>query len=369
MKRINFTITPSSISVVLQGRPRQLNNTHMNFLAVREALKQLDQARLAGDEEAHTILLDKLHQFVDVPTFIAIVTEGRVQVGKDGVRFDGKPLSGHFTDRLIGLLSEGFDVRPLARMLDRLDKAPVADAKDGFLRWLEKSNMPLCEDGCFIAYKYVRADYMDGFSGRINNAIGAVIPRLEVDGVNTDRNQTCAESGYHFCSFGYLCGQQPRVMLVKIAPEDVASFPDSEAAKGRCLFYEIVDEVPASELGRREVEDRPVYGASPSAFPIQDWDEQEDADEEDDGSEEEEGESLNPQANVATPQRAPRSQKKGGGLTGKQRWLARLAATKVSGKKLTEASIKVLVAKHGQREVSRRTGIPRSTLQGNLPKE
>lgn len=393
MNRIPFTVTPTSISLVLDKRHRQLNSSHVNFVIVRKTLINLDHARVAGDVETYNSLIDSLRTFVDVPSFIALVTEGRVQVGDKEVRFDGKPVTGHIADRLIQLLSEGFDVRPLARMLERLEKAPISDAKDGFLRWLEKSNMPLCEDGCFTAYKFVAANYLDNHTNTIFNGVGAVIPRLPVDEINTDREQTCAASGYHFCSWEYtdLSGY-PHVMIVKIAPEDVASFPASEEAKGRCLFYEIVDEVPKSELGKREIENSPMYGVD---APVQNWDNDEgrtfDADkdegDEEDGDEHEDeeadGDTVVDEATFETnyspapPVRAlhdlQRQEEKAArkafverSVSAREKWLARLAKTKVGGKKLTEARIKQMVDKHGQREVSRRTGIPRSTLQGNV---
>ena len=57
----------------------------------------------------------------------------------------------------------------------------VRTSKDQFLRWLEASNMPLTEDGCFIAYKYVDDNYKDGWTHTIDNKIGALIHIVEND--------------------------------------------------------------------------------------------------------------------------------------------------------------------------------------------
>jgi transcriptional regulator with XRE-family HTH domain len=219
----------------------------VSFNAVREWLRVC--ARNPEGAE-----LDALRDLVDIPSFIAKVTEGRVQVSDNQVRFDGKPIEGHIADRLMGLLREGMDIRPLARFLERLDRAVIKDVRDQFLRWVENSNLPLTDDGCIIAYKYVRENYTDGWTGTIDNKVGAAIPRLTPNAINTNRNETCAASGYHFCSFGYLSGSHDRVMLVKIAPEDVCSFPDGEIAKGRTLFYEVIGEVPMEALQARKVE-------------------------------------------------------------------------------------------------------------------
>lgn len=376
MKRIASLITPSNISLSLDGRHRQLNSSHINFQAVRETLKKMGQASIAGDDALYALLVDDLRSFVDVPAFIARVTEGRVQVGDKEVRYNGKPIHGHFAERLIQLLSEGFDIRPWARLLDRLEHAPIYDAKDGFIHWLEKSGMPLTEDGCVTAYKFVNAHYKDQHTGRIDNRVGAVIPRIPVDGINTDRNQDCAASGYHFCSWNYTdLTSYPHVMIVKIAPEDIASFPNSEAAKGRCLFYEIVGEIPKEELGHRAIEQSPMYGVDRPAPDFgnagttyeADNGSENDDEEEDDGEDEAEGDTVDV-ADVDPPIRAYVASQgwTARSVSAREKWLARLGKTKVGGKKLTEARIKQMVDKYGQREVSRRTGIPRSTLQGNV---
>jgi hypothetical protein len=114
--------------------------------------------------------------------------------------------------------------------------------------FLESGNLPITEDGHFLAYKKVKNDYYDIYSGNFNNAVGQVLsmPRNQV---NDNRKATCSR-GLHFCSFNYLKAYNShnsntdRIMIVKINPKDVVSIPnDYNNTKGRTERYEVIGEV------------------------------------------------------------------------------------------------------------------------------
>lgn len=377
---IPHTLTPTSLALVLDSRHRQLDKSHINFNTVKETLLKV----LATTEADAGPLLDRLRELIDIPSFIAKITEGRFQVSANEVRYDGAPIHGHVAERLLWLLGAGGDIRPLLRFLNRLHNSHIVpsagvDLRDEFLRWVEASNMPFTEDGCILAYKFVRANYRDSHSGTIDNSIGAAIPRIAPDVINTDRNQTCAASGYHFCSFGYLGEGNPHVMIVKIAPEDIASFPyHDEIAKGRCLWYEVISEVPQEELQARRIEDHVVLRGDKESIDDaiagrdNSWGSADalhehapEGDEALDALEREEDDDEGG-AIEHEDEGHPVEASEGRSAVGRERWLARLKGIKVSGRRLTPESLLELIGKHGQREVSRRTGIPRATLQGWL---
>lgn len=373
---IPMTITKSSISFVLDKRHRQLPSSAANFEPVKAALKRIQK----GDHAA----LDDLRLLSDIPTFIATVSQGRVALNDSEVRIDGQKVHGHIAERLLTLLREGLDVTPWARFVDRLLANTVITERDDFLSWLEHSNFPITEDGCFIAYKFVNAQYRDAHTGKIDNRVGAVIPRLAPDSINTDRYQTCAASGYHFCSYdylgSYLNGSHP-IMIVKIAPEDVASFPPNEIAKGRCLFYEIIDEISQEDLRSRKIETGTVYnGMVEDPSPYQDEapevPEEDERDEDcSDFNEQDESDDESDDVSIDTVVMVVDAGFEGLGEkvakaaakpTGRQLWLERLRGRTYEDEPLSQKRLLKLIGKHGQREVSRRTGIPRATLQGWL---
>lgn len=124
-------------------------------------------------------------------------------------------------------------------------------ASDMF-EFITVNKLPLAVDGDILAYKIVRNDFLDIHSGTKDHTPGNVVTEENAD---FDRNQTCS-NGLHFCSKDYLpqyggffgCGDKTnKLVLVKIDPEHVAAFPrDYNNAKGRCVQYTVVTELPAN---------------------------------------------------------------------------------------------------------------------------
>lgn len=174
----------------------------------------------------------------------------RVEIKNGTVYLNGKAIHNTLTQRMVQMVEEGFDVDPTARFLENLMENPSYRAVNELYTFMEKSDLPITKDGHFIAYKRVRNDYKDIFSGKIDNSIGATpsMPRNEVD---EDKNQPCSK-GLHFCSRSYLSsygtGEGNRSVIVKINPRDVVSIPaDYNNAKGRCCLYEVVGELEHSK--------------------------------------------------------------------------------------------------------------------------
>ena len=245
---IPVTITPQSINLFLDGRMRTISKTHINYEKVASTIRSLT----GGGND--TRLLADLRAYVDIPSFIAKVTEGRVKVGDAGVMFDGEQVKGVIADRLLTMLQNGFDVRPLAKFLDRLKQNPTLTVIDEVYLWLESGNLPITEDGCFLAFKVVQGDFAswhlapDG--SKVYNRPGETVS-MERTEVDDNRQETCSR-GLHFCSWQYLpsfyCGQGEKVVVVKVAPEDVVAIPyDYNNSKGRTWRYVVLSEVPHDE--------------------------------------------------------------------------------------------------------------------------
>lgn len=258
---INSIITPTSISLIIDNVHRVIDDTHCHFYAVKDALVRYGEATTVYDEQE---ILDEIRDLVDIRTFIARVTEGRVEVSDNEVRFDGVPVKGVIAERLIHIIREGLDVRPLARFLERVSQNPILTARDEIYLFMESGNMPITDDGCFLAFKKVKSDYSSSHPGPdgkpFYNHIGTIV-NMPVEECDTDRNSTCSR-GLHFCSFQYLpdfgLGEESRVVIVKVAPEDVVAIPyDYNNSKGRAWRYAIVGEVPEAEC-KHLFEDKPV---------------------------------------------------------------------------------------------------------------
>jgi hypothetical protein len=166
--------------------------------------------------------------------------------------FDAVPLSNAIINRILDQAAQGFNVTPMMNFMANLLSNPEKTAVDELYLFLESCKLPITEDGCFIAYKIVKDDYMDIYTGKMSNKVGEVLemPRSEVD---TNRHNTCSR-GLHFCSKEYLRSYgssnrgDDRCVLVKINPADVVSIPsDYNNAKGRTWKYEVVGEMESKD--------------------------------------------------------------------------------------------------------------------------
>jgi hypothetical protein len=159
------------------------------------------------------------------------------------------------------MIKNGRDVNHMLLFMDNLYKNPEPEAIVEFFDWLREANLPITDDGCFLAYKSVDEDYKDKYTHRIDNRPGAVImmPRGAAD---TDWRTQCS-SGFHICSKQYgLYGT--KVMAVKVNPRDVIAAPKGDVGKMRVLRYEVLyelgkkDELTFKEEGFTEVEKQVV---------------------------------------------------------------------------------------------------------------
>jgi len=192
-------------------------------------------------------------------------------------------LQSAITDRIIKMSSQGFDTYPLTNFISNLYRNPSPTAISELYMFLNSCELPITDDGCFIAYKMVKYDYCDIYSGTIINTVGEVVsmPRSMVD---DNRDNTCSK-GLHFCSKDYLPyygqTQGTRCMLVKIDPADVVSIPsDYNNAKGRTWRYEVVGEV--ADMWRDKLKDADYTNSavvSPNRFVIDECDDSNECDE------------------------------------------------------------------------------------------
>ena len=237
---IAYNVTEKNVSMVLDGKPQIIPKSSAVFQQVIDAIR-------SGD-------LDTLRYLVSPKKHIATFTEGRIEFDGSELRFNGDAIHNSVKDRLHYLWSEGLDLSPLMRFLDNLMDNPSYRAVNETYGFLEACDLPITNDGHFLAYKMVRNNYTDIFSGKMANALNTFVsvPRNQVD-ENSER--TCSY-GLHVCSQGYLgCygsgrGSADRVLIVKVNPRDVVAVPsDYNNAKMRVCAYEVVGELSWDDVG------------------------------------------------------------------------------------------------------------------------
>ncbi len=230
----SYIITDRSVNLVVDGHVYSVDAGDKRYDPLIEALKRAD----VSDAELLEILNKTIEQALKA-------VEGTRLSVKDGtVLFDGRPLAAQLSDRVIRLLDEGFNLKPLSNFVERLFKNPSMRAVNELYAFLEYGRLPLTADGCFIGYKVVRSDFLDKHSGTMDNSVGKTV-RMDRNAVDDDSSRTCS-FGLHVCSAAYLrsfYSHGDHVMLVKVDPADVVSIPaDYNNTKMRCCGYEVIGE-------------------------------------------------------------------------------------------------------------------------------
>lgn len=194
-------------------------------------------------EEEITTFIENKNKYINILSG-KILSENIIY--KDGtICYNNIGLNNTITKKIIQMIEDDYkDLTPIVNFMENLMKNPSKRAIDELYGFLEYANLPLTEDGHFIAYKKVQSNFKDIYSGTIDNSVGSKVKMLR-GLVNDDKEQTCS-TGLHFCSKEYLSkfGTSPSnvVVLLKINPMNVVSIPiDYNNTKGRCCEYEVID--------------------------------------------------------------------------------------------------------------------------------
>lgn len=215
-------------TVVVNNMSYQFDPSHASYQDLVSCIKN-------GDAEKFVALLDKAQT-------IQTWSDGDFYV-KGGVLFyNNDEVHWVIAERVLEMIKDGFDYKPMLRFLERLYKNPSYRAVNELYSFLQHKFLPITTDGYFLAYKAVRSDFMDKYSGTIRNAVGdkPSVPRYKVD---DDCSVGCS-NGLHVGAIDYVksYGSSGDVVVIcKVDPANVVSVPlDSNHQKVRCCEYEVV---------------------------------------------------------------------------------------------------------------------------------
>lgn len=224
----------TSLTMFYEGKTYNIGSDHENWSLIKKTIKENDL------NDSQTV--SRLISLFGVINPLALNTSQEFKIVNDVVYYRDEPLHNSLTKRLVSMLKEGFDVKPLENFLVNLMENSSKRSIDELYTFLECNNLPITEDGHFLAYKAVRNDFKDYYSGTIDNSVGRIVtmPRNKVD---DDQNRTCSY-GLHFCSIEYIkhfLNRGGNVVILKINPKNVVAIPtDYNNTKGRCCEYEVI---------------------------------------------------------------------------------------------------------------------------------
>jgi hypothetical protein len=172
--------------------------------------------------------------------------EGLVMDGEK-IYYNGVELNNAVVETIRAMMYNDMDFQPMLKFLERAIKSNSKRVIDELFKFLQVCRLTITEDGCFLAYKSVREDYMDKYSGTYTNVVGTE-NRMQKFQVDDNCNVGCSY-GFHVGSLpyagpgGYYNASGDKVLICKVAPEDVVSVPlDCSCQKLRTCAYTVVGE-------------------------------------------------------------------------------------------------------------------------------
>jgi hypothetical protein len=228
-----------TVTAIVSGQTYCFGKSHPNY---NKLIKHLKNNNVEHFEATY-----------DIVSHVNAYCDGYVNCTDGSLTWDGIKMPNMFTNTIIDMVKQGFPFEPMLNFLDNLSQNPSDHAVVELFDFMENKNMPITYDGCFLAYKAVREDYKDIYSGTFDNSIGSVcqVPRHKVD---NNRDNGCGH-GLHVGAIDYAKSYGGiniddedndggnRLMICKVNPRDVVSVPsDHKFQKLRCCRYEVVAE-------------------------------------------------------------------------------------------------------------------------------
>ena len=241
-------ITSTGATVFYGGQLYSVSPDHANYNAVCEAIR--------GDQ------LDLVPDLCDLRTavrkWMRTAFSGDFKMVGDMLRYKDYTFGLNVTEKALSMIDAGNNAKPLLNFLAKVCLNPSNVAREELLLFCDANGFMITSDGNIVAYKAVREDYLDIYSGTKRYMVGDVVS-MDRGAVDDRREQTCSR-GLHFAAHSYAqmfgSGRDgSHMMAVEVDPADVVSIPNDYAnQKGRAWKITVIAELE-QELPKREVYD------------------------------------------------------------------------------------------------------------------
>lgn len=230
---ISFMATKSGVTMFKGAKSLHVHADNENYAEVVAAIMNQD--------------LDGAWSCADIATAIEQFSEGNIKVVDGVVSVGGFVVNNKMADKLVQMtFQDRAGAKVFARFFSHLMNHADPRVIEELYGFLSHNDIKLNEDGSFNAFRAVTHDYLDKYSRKIDNSVGAE-PEMPRSMVDADKNRTCSR-GLHFASIAYARGMYyspgDRIVEVTIWPEDVIAIPtDYSEQKGRCCKYKVIGDV------------------------------------------------------------------------------------------------------------------------------
>lgn len=156
----------------------------------------------------------------------------------------------------------------LANFMRRAGMIKRGHSVEDLLKFVQKGELPLADDGCVLVYKLLKKTRVEGVfvdchSGNVKQRVGSFV-HMDEQLVDPSRSRDCS-SGLHVARRDYLGSFYGDVcVLAKLAPEDVIAVPQYDARKLRAKGYHIIAQLSDNDrrlvCGNQPMEDQVLLG-------------------------------------------------------------------------------------------------------------
>lgn len=231
--KVNWAILPKSIVVNFNGKTKNISVDNKEIYdRVVEAIRLKDYDSIPG--------------ILDVVNTINTKSNKNIEIKNDSLYIDGDLVNNTIATRILQYHRENLPYDGLVEFWRNLKQNPSYMARERLFFFLENGGHPFTDDGHFIAYKAVTADFKDIRTKTFDNSIGAK-PSMDRSQISDDPSKHC-DPGLHVASFKYLTDSgyytktnENVYIYVKVNPKNVVSIPtDYNNQKMRVCEYEVL---------------------------------------------------------------------------------------------------------------------------------
>ena len=272
---MKFAFIPAAngnYTVLINGITKTVRPSHPYY-------KEIVSAIYANDEESLKRLLEDINKTIneEVNNALEEAEIGNLKLSYDNrtgsstVIYNGNvELPSGISNMLVRLWRHGCkNIEHYSKFIENIMANPVEGSRESLFDFLSVQELPITENGTFIAYKALEGNMYSitgnkntrvllgtvDLEGHILNSVGSTI-RIVFDDVDDDRNTACS-TGLHVGSYKYACDFVRHggvIVAVEVNPAHVISVPyDCGCTKCRVSEYKVL-EVVENEFSAPEVE-------------------------------------------------------------------------------------------------------------------
>jgi len=236
-KNVPFNFVNGTLTLIVGGKQYQVGVEDVKMAKIKEMITEKEPVS-TEDDLIKLLASNNIENYVNSEDGKAFVKDGEVY-------FNGELVHTSIAQRVKDCMNFGLPFENMLRFMENIAANPSFQSQKELFDFLTNKSLPITTDGCFLAYKAVRNDFYDKFSGKFFNGIGQTV-KMNRPRVDDDRRRECS-FGLHVGALEYVHwygnGTDDRYIYVKVNPKDVVSVPlDHHAQKVRVCEYTVLEE-------------------------------------------------------------------------------------------------------------------------------